>query len=831
MYWYALIGLLAILVLVIENNDIIFHRGGDERFPGMAIYRKFLFGVLAYYITDTLWGVLDSLNLTAVLYADTVIYYIAMAVGVMLWTQFVVVYLADDNAYSRFLYRVGRLFFMVVVTVTVINCFTPILFWFDEDGVYHACPARHIQLLFQILLLLMTSAYTFREMRRAEGAAKNRYSAIFMFGLVVSLLLLIQLKYPFLPLYTIGYMLGSCLLHAFVIKSEMEQYRNEIIMADAANSAKSDFLSNMSHEIRTPINAILGMNEMILRESEEENVLEYAQSVRTAGDTLLGLVNDILDFSKIEAGKMEIIPVEYDLSSVINDLVNMVQTKADDKGLLLKLEINEKIPKLLKGDEVRLKQIVTNIMSNAVKYTEKGSVTFCVDFEKIGDDEISLNVAVKDTGIGIREEDMEKLFTQFERIDEERNRNIEGTGLGMNITQKFLEMMGSSLEVKSVYGEGSVFSFNLRQRVIGWEPLGDYEAAYRASVSRMEQYKEKFIAPDALVMVVDDTPMNLTVFKSLLKRTKIRIETADSGEKAVELASGKKYDLMFLDHMMPHKDGIETFHEIRALEGGPNKQTPAICLTANAISGARERYLAEGFDDYLTKPINADRLEEMLMQYLPEEKLLEVPEDEKGGTSDTAESGLPEWLSDCEALDVSAGVNNCGGNEEFITVLNVFYSGIREKADKIEELHKSGDIENYTIQVHALKSSARIIGANELSEKARALEAAGNEKDTEFIDENTEELLALFRSYLEALSPLGAEDEKLPEISRDVLSDAYDSLMDVIDIKDYELTRMILQSVREYRLPEEDRARFDRLQEMLARMDWDGMREVLGSVG
>ncbi len=297
--------------------------------------------------------------------------------------------------------------------------------------------------------------------------------------------------------------------------------------AVAANEAKSSFLSNMSHEIRTP------------------------------GNTLLGLINDILDFSKIEAGKMEILPVEYDLSSVINDLVTMIQTRADEKGLLLKLEISEEIPKLLYRDEVRIKQVATNILTNAVKYTEKGSVTFCVDYEKAeGDpageaDQIFLRVAVKDTGIGIKEADMGKLFSQFDRIEETRNRKIEGTGLGMNITVKLLEMMGSSLEVESEYGAGSTFSFRLRQRVVKWEPLGDYEAAYRAALSNREKYQEKFTAPDALVLVVDDTPMNLTVFKSLLRQTQVQIETAESGEEAIRLAAGKKYDMIFLDHMMP----------------------------------------------------------------------------------------------------------------------------------------------------------------------------------------------------------------------------------------------------------------------------------------
>ena len=328
-------------------------------------------------------------------------------------------------------------------------------------------------------------------------------------------------------------------------KTERDKLLDMSEKAIAASEAKSTFLSNMSHEIRTPINAVLGMNEMILRECNDSNILAYSDSIKTAGNTLLGLINDILDFSKIESGKMEIIPVDYDLASLLNDLVNMIQTRADDKGLILELEFEPNVPNHLNGDEVRIKQVVTNILTNAVKYTKKGIVTFTVGYEKIENDpeSVVLNIAVKDTGIGIKKEDMAKLFSEFERIEEERNRNVEGTGLGMNITKRLLEMMGSSLEVQSIYGLGSLFSFSLKQKVHDWEPLGDYETTYRAALSSKKKYKEKFIAPDANVLVVDDTPMNLMVFKSLLKQTQVHIDTAESGDAGISLALEKNTTL------------------------------------------------------------------------------------------------------------------------------------------------------------------------------------------------------------------------------------------------------------------------------------------------
>ena len=407
-----------------------------------------------------------------------------------------------------------------------------------------------------------------------------------------------------------------------------QQLESELKVAEARSEAKSQFLSNMSHEIRTPINAILGMNEMILRESREPAIAEYAENVRNAGNTLLGLVNDILDFSKIEAGKMDIIPVDYDLASVLNDLVTMIQTRADDKGLLLDVKVDPDIPVELHGDEIRIKQVATNILTNAVKYTEKGTVSLNVGYEELpaedGRNMIGLRFSISDTGIGIKQEDMEKLFTAFDRIEEQRNRTIEGTGLGMNITKRLLTMMGSELEVESEYGKGSTFSFTVKQVAVSEHRIGNYEESYRRTLAQRKRYKEKFTAPDAHVLVIDDTPMNLAVFKSLLKTTKVQIDTAESGFEGVELANKNLYDIMFVDHMMPKKDGIETLAEIKA-GSGPNKDTTAVCLTANAVSGAREKYISAGFDDYLTKPIVPEKLEQMIMEYLPEEKLTRIP--------------------------------------------------------------------------------------------------------------------------------------------------------------------------------------------------------------
>ena len=617
-------------------------------------------------------------------------------------------------------------------------------------------------------------------------------------------------------------------------RRERERLIDASERAVAASEAKSAFLSNMSHEIRTPINAVLGMNEMILRESDDKNILGYSENIRSAGSTLLGLINDILDFSKIEAGKMEIIPVDYDLSSVINDLVNMIQTKADAKGLKLEFEISREVPKLLHGDEVRIKQIVTNILTNAVKYTEKGRVTLCIDYEKIPDEEdcILLDVAVKDTGIGIKEEDMKKLFSEFDRIEEKRNRNVEGTGLGMSITKRLLEMMGSELQVESKYGLGSKFSFSLRQTVIKWEELGDYEAAYKASLASRGKYHEKFRAPKAEILVVDDTPMNLEVFINLLKKTEIKIETAATGEEALSLAFDKEYDVIFLDHMMPDKDGIETLHEMRERKDAPNLQTPVICLTANAISGAREKYLAEGFDNYLTKPIDSVKLEEMLIEYLPEEKIIPAESDEDAETDETGDNmRIPDYITGISEIDTDTGIKNCGGIEEYMKTVEIYAKAVKDNADETEQFWKSADIKNATIKIHALKSSSRIIGATDLGELAQELENAGNENDTEKLGERIDELLYRYRKIGEALSPLIGVDEPnesdLNPISEDELGQMYTAISEFISVSDYDSVVDLIEALKGYRVPDNEKERRNALIKAADEVRYEDIKDII----
>lgn len=395
---------------------------------------------------------------------------------------------------------------------------------------------------------------------------------------------------------------------------------------ERASQAKSDFLAHMSHEIRTPINAVLGMNEMILRESKDDGITTYATDIDMAGHQLLSLVNDILDFSKIESGKMEIHPAEYELFSVMNDCYNMINMRARKKNLEFKVINNPNIPAFLVGDEIRVRQIIINLLTNAVKYTHEGFVSFGLDYEKRNNDKIMLIIEVADSGIGISEENISKLFGSFSRIDENRNKNIEGTGLGLAITKQLIELMHGTIRVESKEGLGSKFIVKIPQIVASDNPVGEYSRQFDKPVAMREAAPEAdsraFEAPEARVLVVDDVKMNLNVARLLLKKTKIQIDMASSGKEALDYIKMKHFDIILMDHMMPEMDGIETFHKMREMEDSLNIDTPVIVLTANAIQGVEEMYMQEGFCAYLSKPIKGVDLEGTLLKFLPEEKVI-----------------------------------------------------------------------------------------------------------------------------------------------------------------------------------------------------------------
>ncbi len=662
---------------------------------------------------------------------------------------------------------------------------------------------------------------------------------------------------------------------------DIQKEKNELEVARAANLAKSNFLSNVSHEIRTPLNAILGMDELIMRETSEDAIYNYANDIKNAGNTLLGLINDILDSSKLDANKINIIAVEYDISSAINDLVNMVSQKAADKGLELKIDIDSSIPVFLYGDEIRIKQCALNILSNAIKYTEKGSVTLKVtsrlatsaEIDKASDLEYIINTegqkltlsedkwhleggkfiilrfSITDTGIGIKEQDLKKLDIPFERIEEERNRNIEGTGLGMSIVRRLLEMMGSRLEVESIYGKGSTFSFEIMQGAHSDEVLGDYTVRYKQNQSNRKEFRIEYHAPKARLLIVDDTPANLTVAKGLLKPIGAQIDTADSGEETLRMVQENRYDILLIDHRMPGMDGIETLQALKNLENNLSKGAPCIALTANAISGAREMFLSEGFDDYLTKPIDSDKLVKLVRYYLPANLIIassnnsDIDAIENNNSPDSRFASAKEKLATIPEIDVDAALESCGNDIEIlINTMKDFAFSAKKQPDIIESYLSAGDIRNYTVQVHGLKSAARFVGAIALSKAAEHLEKCGDEGNITEIEQKTPQLITDFKTIVghmdSAISEIemdindNIKDEAKdqppkPVIDSSTLSEIYGGVKEFVSAHDYKSAENVLNMLSRYTVPEPDNSKVLEIRDMIRNVDHDGLLDIL----
>lgn len=478
------------------------------------------------------------------------------------------------------------------------------------------------------------------------------------------------------------------IIHQLYAVREAQQ---KTAMAIHASETKSNFLANMSHEIRTPMNAILGMDEMILREAKgNEKITKYASDIRSAGNLLLSIINDILDLSKIESGKAKLISVDFDICSVINDIINITGKRAEDKGLEFSFDAASDIPARLHGDEIRVRQILLNVINNAVKYTDKGGVRIEMRREIPKDtgteqkDRIVLTALVEDTGVGIREEDLAKLFQPFDRLEETKNRNIEGTGLGLNIANEYIKMMDGSIEVESEYGRGSVFTLHIPLQVVDGTPIGDFTAAIRSHREEADDYRPVIIAPNARVLVVDDNEMNLEVISGLMESTQIKVDTALSGPEGIDMMDRRRYDLVFLDQMMPGMDGISTLEAMHAKYD--MRGVSAIALTADAVSGAREFYLSKGFDDYLSKPVKSETLEKMLIKHLPPALLLK--EEDIRRITDAEEKRKAER----DRLDTIVVVN--GDSEALKTAktrLEGVYKGTyvtdTEKAEKFLKRH------------------------------------------------------------------------------------------------------------------------------------------------
>lgn len=587
-------------------------------------------------------------------------------------------------------------------------------------------------------------------------------------------------------------LIGSLMLLVVIAWNKQLQVRlkQKAEEAETAANSKSAFLANISHEIRTPLNAILGMNELVLRESRQPHIKEYAMYIKNSGKSLLTIISDILDLSKIESGKVYLVNENYSLSSLVEDVERSIQKRIMEKGLELKIYVEPELHENLKGDEVRIKQIIMNLLTNAVKYTEKGEVRLYITGTVV-ENKQDLTIEVSDTGIGMRSEDMGKLFTNFERLDLKRNRSVEGTGLGLPITKNLLVAMGGDITVSSVYGEGSTFTATVGQEIVNEEQIGDYRKKYKEKLHHEVCYHESFHAEDARILVVDDNEVNLKIVVGLAKNTKLQIDTALSAAEGLKLIRQHSYQLLLIDHMMPEMDGIEMLQHVKTMDGGIYKDIPAVAITANALSGAKQTYLDAGFYGYLSKPIDPERFEQIIKDNLPQEYVTECEDgngdtategQETDGTSDPKQA--EEWS--IPGIDIAKALSYIGGSRElYISLLQTYLDGSEERIRKLEECKNKEDIFNYDITIHGLKGISASIGADSMAVAAAGLEEACKDPQTAmtYIQMNHDQAVSRYRELLEQIKKWLANIETDGKIEKEAVTNITEMLTIISDLK------------------------------------------------
>ena len=600
---YSIIGILATILLLIGNRDVLRKQGGSEYTRTRLYYRRFLLGVLVYYITDMLWGLLDVQRLTSLQFIDTTVYFVAMIATVVLWARYVVSYLDRKNFFERSLLLTGQAIFWVFLVFIIVNFFYPVYFWFDEQGVYHTGFMRHATLVAQIAMFLATSIYTLYTTAKTQGDVRQRHLTIGLFGLAMVVMIAFQVFFPLWPFYAMGCMIGITLLHSFVLEDEMEEYRRKL---EEASRAKTAFLSNMSHEIRTPMNAIIGLNSLALEDAGlSQTTRDHLLKIGTSAHHLLGVINDILDISRIESGSMSLKNAKFPFAQELEQVNAIVTAQCRDKGIHYTCSVKDGVADYYVGDDMKLRQILINILGNAVKFTpEGGSVSLDVEALAGEGEKRPLRFTITDTGIGIGKEFLPRLFDAFTLEDESYTSKHGSTGLGLSITKSFVELMDGHIDVESEKGAGSKFIVTV---TLQESPRhGDEHEA-----SGAPQEKPRATLAGRMILLAEDVPVNAEIMTMVLSMREMKVERAENGRIAVEMFKSHEpgyYSAILMDVRMPEMDGLEATRVIRSMDREDAKNIPIIALTANAFDEDVQNSLQAGLNAHLSKPVEPDLL-------------------------------------------------------------------------------------------------------------------------------------------------------------------------------------------------------------------------------
>ena len=738
-------------------------------FGAFCFYSLYVVGIVFYLNLDWRWLIIPIASV-AISLAMWRIY--GDRIEIQAYTITVLTFI-NISAYSIMLHEFTEVFTVFCAAVCLISF-------------YHILKANYI------MVVLFTLFIVYKLVLQGEW----RYSFVRDSSIAITIRIF--------SVYLVQFLLIMLIKRQQSTQSMVEQKARE---AEAAAQAKEDFLANMSHEIRTPMNAITGMVELALRnDALPDQEKEYLHNIRVAGEELVSIIDDILDVTKIRSGTLEIIEEEYEITSLVHDVVSTIQILLGEKQVALLVNMNPNIPSRLRGDDVRIRQVMMNLLSNAVKYTEKGTIHLAVDFSPINEEnkEIELKVCVTDTGIGIAQDQLKDLFTKFRQADSSRNRAKGGSGLGLVISKKLIDMMRGSILAKSILGKGSEFMFTVRQEVIDARPCmeTDSQAVLQPLLNQNKQmtsgghHRKKedrhttFTAPSARVLLVDDNKVNLKVAEGLLRPYKMHLDTADCGSLAIDMVLNQEYDLVFMDHMMPQMDGAEATRIIRSLDDERFRTMPIIALSANAVRGARELFLEAGMNDFVPKPIEMRVMDRILRKWLPNDKVVSNKSaDEDAPKEETASEATGSLTWQMEGIDAAIGMQYSGDDENlYREVLSDYMDTIEEKAEVIAKAVETQDIETYTIEVHSLKSTSKSIGAMELSELAKDLESNGKNKEWGPIIEKTPALLKMYRDLYQVILPYhttaGQEPQQKVAVNDEELLGLLDQLLDSVDTYD-----------------------------------------------